>query len=607
MSEQNIGNGKKSWRQRLTHRFFIWLSVVSLLSGGVYCLIKLCWQSEIESFQTTSLLEQLLLASLIAAIVISMFYLWLWRWIGCFLGWFARWFFRWRTFKRLMIALGCLFILIILAYVEENWRGKRDWEKFKREWEAKGEKFDLKSLAPPPIPDDQNFAMAPLLRPIFDYVITSNSVLSLDEEEDQFQRRDSNNWARLKNIDAYLPMPDITTNPIAGSLYIGRFADLDSFRAFYLGNTHYPQPAESKSAAEDILVALGKFDRDFEELDSASQSRPLCRFPVDYDHEPPTDIQIPHLRIVKDIVSCAAIRISAYCELGRAKEALNELNLCFRLADSIQSEPILISHLVRDSVLTISLQATREGLRRHTWDDTQLKTIQQRLASINLFAECRQALRGERASMIDTVEYIRRKKWDSNNTPWIYLDSSPHMGLRDFLFHFTPSGWFWQNELTVARIEQKTIDTMDVPNRKVDVQDVPAADFVAGELRHTPYSFLARMLVPSISNVIKRSARTQTYVDAARVACALERYRLANGALPKSLGVLAPTFIDAIPADVIDGKPLRYRLIGDDQYIIYSVGWNQTDDGGDWAWHDPEKKLGADPNEGDCIWSSAAP
>lgn len=63
--------------------------------------------------------------------------------------------------RRLLFCLACLATLAAIFYAEENWRGRRDWENYKREWEAKGEKFDWQVFVPPPVPDDQNFAMAP--------------------------------------------------------------------------------------------------------------------------------------------------------------------------------------------------------------------------------------------------------------------------------------------------------------------------------------------------------------------------------------------------------------------------------------------------------------
>ena len=68
----------------------------------------------------------------------------------------------WRILRRILIALAVLATLIAILYAEEDWRGKRAWENYKREWEAKGEKFDWQAFVPPAVPDDQNFFTAPI-------------------------------------------------------------------------------------------------------------------------------------------------------------------------------------------------------------------------------------------------------------------------------------------------------------------------------------------------------------------------------------------------------------------------------------------------------------
>jgi hypothetical protein len=54
-----------------------------------------------------------------------------------------------------------------------------------------------------------------------------------------------------------------------------------------------------------------------------------------------------------------------------------------------------------------------------------------------------------------------------------------------------------------------------------------------------------------------------------------------------------PAFIDQLPHDLVNAKPLRYRTTPEGGYLLYSVGWNQTDEGGlrakaldqgDWVW-----------------------
>ena len=87
----------------------------------------------------------------------------------------------------------------------------------------------------------------------------------------------------------------------------------------------------------------------------------------------------------------------------------------------------------------------------------------------------------------------------------------------------------------------------------------------------------------------------------ARVAAALERYRLAHGAFPDSLDALSPQLMDPIPHDVIDGEPLHYRRTADGQFVLYSVGWNETDDGGVVVFKKPPSKV-PEITEGDWVW-----
>ena len=69
--------------------------------------------------------------------------------------------FAWLLARRFLV-LGCVVTLVALFYAVEDWRGRRAWQSFKREQEAKGERFDLASFIPPPVPNDQNFFDTPL-------------------------------------------------------------------------------------------------------------------------------------------------------------------------------------------------------------------------------------------------------------------------------------------------------------------------------------------------------------------------------------------------------------------------------------------------------------
>ena len=86
-----------------------------------------------------------------------------------------------------------------------------------------------------------------------------------------------------------------------------------------------------------------------------------------------------------------------------------------------------------------------------------------------------------------------------------------------------------------------------------------------------------------------------------QIVCALERYRFAHGQYPDNLDALMPQFIEKIPHDIIGGRPLHYRREANGQFVLYSVGWNETDDGGTAALKQ-DSTTAADINQGDWVW-----
>jgi hypothetical protein len=93
--------------------------------------------------------------------------------------------------------------------------------------------------------------------------------------------------------------------------------------------------------------------------------------------------------------------------------------------------------------------------------------------------------------------------------------------------------------------------------------------------------------------MFERAIRVQAFSNAAVLWCAVERYRLKYERLPDSLEALAPEFVKKMPVDPMLGESMRYRKKEGGGYLIYSIGLNGLDDGGqgsgrtddlDWVW-----------------------
>jgi hypothetical protein len=579
MNEKPESIWKKPWRspKQALLRF-------ALLFGAIFVIVGCISLFQSESGQT---MDSVFLA-LVAALLISTI---------AFAGlWFLRWICCWRNFRRFLFGVACLITLLALAYTIENIRGKYAWQKHRKEWEAKGEKFELADLLPPKVPDEKNFALTPILAPMLDFARGANGVVW----------RDTNGIARLEKMSATLP-PRRDTNDqlLLGHLDKGTFADLAAWGEFYRGNTNYPQTSAPTNRAEPILVALGKFDAELQELQEAAATRPYSRFPIQYDYQPSWEILLPHLARMKGLTALTQVRATAELDIGRPAEAFADLKLGFRISDSMREEPLLIDYLVRIATLAIDLQTLREGLVRHAWTEPQLVELETYLGSVDLLAEYQRAMRGERALSVSGLDYIRRRGFRDN--PMNYISNAEGGSSSSGNFSPMPGGWIYQNMRTISELGQEFIfPVVDVGAHRISPEISERGTRAVETLGRGPYTIFARRLLPAVQKSIQKSARMQTYVDAARTSCALERYRLAEGKLPDTLDALVPRFIDRIPNDVIDGKPIRWRREADGGYVLYSIGWNRKDDGGELAWMKQKKGSEVDVANGDWVWKMPA-
>lgn len=88
---------------------------------------------------------------------------------------------------------------------------------------------------------------------------------------------------------------------------------------------------------------------------------------------------------------------------------------------------------------------------------------------------------------------------------------------------------------------------------------------------------LYRILIPGLRGANKMKCQTNVQVTATRTLLAMKAYKLDKGRLPETLEQLVPQYLDAVPIDDFDGKPLRYNA---SKKIIYSVGKDVEDNGG---------------------------
>jgi hypothetical protein len=500
----------------------------------------------------------------------------------------------WKYARRFLITIVVLVTLVAALWIEENIRGKHAWLKYKAELEAKGEKLDLKDFIPPTVPADQNFAMTPLLAGLYDFVPDS------ERKPGQSLWRDANALSRAAIIkwsgNPSNPVPDVQIAP----WMTGQMLNLNVWASFFRGATNTASTLRRLDAAAEVLRGLKQFQAQMDELETASH-RQFCRFNIAYDNENPAAILLPHLAVLKSQANVFRLRASAQVAVGQTAESLKDIEMAFYLSDVVK-DPTLISYLVRIAICGIALQPVWEGLAEHKWSDAQLVELQLRLGKYDLLADYNDALHGERAFSLAILEFQR-----THRDVDVMSDDAEASGSGSR--NYMPSGFFYQNAVSIVRMHEEILFQLSDPamhriRRDKFPTEPDAFKTVSGFYR---YKVFAALLLPSLQGSAQKFAATQTKIDQALVACALERYRLKNGAFPDSLDALKPQFIGSIPNDVINGKPLNYRRKDDGNFILYSVGWNEKDDGGTVVTIGKSENKGIDLNQGDWVWPEYPP
>jgi hypothetical protein len=240
-------------------------------------------------------------------------------------------------------------------------------------------------------------------------------------------------------------------------------------------------------------------------------------------------------------------------------------------------------------------------LANHQWTAAQLAELDAELARLNFVADYQLAMRGEMDfGQIGEMEYLRHHPEQLSNLSDGGDDNPPPGGI---IVHFIPSGWFYQNQLHCARpMVELILPVADMSRQTISPEKIRKADatIAAQTRRPNAFNFMEHLFLPSLGDAA-HFAYGQAGVDLARTAIALERYRLAHGEYPGTLDALAPQFMEKVPHDVIGGGPLHYRRTDDGQFVLYSVGWNERDDGGVVVFNKGSTQV-VNRDEGDWVW-----
>jgi hypothetical protein len=392
----------------------------------------------------------------------------------------------------------------------------------------------------------------------------------------------------------YAPIPD-EENAAVPLLALWRSEDPEFWEAYLkFGTNSLPTPKRSerlrtfrdKSTAE---IRRGEFSAaEVEQLTTEVASRaahrealrgalarPQFRFPLQLAAGAGT--LMPHLARMKE--EALEFRAEGWLAVqqGDADRAIRSLTNSAGLGQLLRDEPTLISQLVRISSCTLASSQAEHVLTRFQLEAHQLDDLE---AAIRRFSQAdgfREAMIHERASGVAMFENPPMLSAEMNR----YEDSPESSdGLRLALTAWRVTGLKQLDKRVFLEAfeHQLTNAPLNSPERLWAVE--AAGSNAIQQIHAFPPKIVSGILFPSFSRAAQRFCQLDAHRDSALTAVAIERFRRAHdGALPETLQQLVPTWLPKIPADIFDGQPLRYRRL-DRGYVVYSVGPDRLDDGG---------------------------
>lgn len=294
---------------------------------------------------------------------------------------------------------------------------------------------------------------------------------------------------------------------------------------------------------------------------------------------------------------------------GRIDSFLDRLKIRRALTPSLLGDALLIEFLVAVSMDSSVISLGWEFLQsEHTSKDT-LRRLQEIVGTPDYFCRASEVFRSERVALLTTLSLLRlggptAREACRKATGWSAVTTTFWVAfLRLHLLDASISQVLYRTQELIAT-------SRDLADGKpyLPVQERLLLQRVEFERQHPLMRMLQRPQTTMIAGyqvILETAAFAEINHRQLLIAIALKQYELEHGSLPDSIAMLVPRHVSKIPADPMDGKPMRYRKTGENSSLLYSVGYNGTDDRGDPT---PSLFLSKSPRDGkDILWPMPAP
>jgi len=333
----------------------------------------------------------------------------------------------------------------------------------------------------------------------------------------------------------------------------------------------------------------------------------------------------PSLYEFRNLARALVLRAQLRAEQGRHKDAFDDIKSCYRLGQHLKTGAFLIGQLMGFSIEHIAIKTLLQVLDEHEINLIMLTELQQDFRQMVADEAFRIHLEGEKLLGFDEIQrsftggpgrdHIIPKRIAQLYPEVQIMSSSSSAGgtssrtkqEQSHLSKFKSTVWHEFRELggfvseagrfvkkngyvlflhpNKQQTSQATQDLYDYFENLTDKTPgqirAEAIDVKKDTMGITEGNMLLEMLEPAVVRIIELSHQNKTNVQSLVTILALLRHKGDKGFCPENLQELITTgYLKKLPADPYSDKPLVYKKT-DDNFILYSVGPNFTDDGGE--------------------------
>ena len=339
-------------------------------------------------------------------------------------------------------------------------------------------------------------------------------------------------------------------------------------------------PARTEPMNEEMKALLTQYIADNNEtLELLHEGAAIehSRYPIDLSAG--FETKLPPLSEIRKAVFLLKLEAILHAENGDGESTVRSAKSSFGIARSLVKEPIVVSQLVRVACQSLAATTIEYCINRIELKDEQLVELIECVHNSERISGISCAFVGERCNGISFF------KAPGSINP----DLINGIPFRPVLELFKAAGLVDADAIIYLDIMEEYIKSVRFPLHKR--QDAVRA--IDARLRSTSkIHILLHSLMPALSRITTIDLRNVAHLRNARVALAIERYRLAVGKLPDALADLVPAYLDAVLIDPFDGNELRYKKL-DTGFVVYSIGEDLSDDGGK---EKPPRKTKESPN-----------